>query len=91
LKGMSAAVVERVIPELRCDGFGFDCELLTVCARAAIAVVETPVCVRYDDHASTTGPGAGLRMLREVWRIRRHWRNRILPPVPAPVPASKAA
>jgi dolichyl-phosphate beta-glucosyltransferase len=91
LKGMSAAVAERVVPELRCDGFGFDCELLAACARCGIAVTETPVCVRYDDRASTTGPGAGLRMLREVWRIRRYWRNRTVPAVPAPAPVSKAA
>ena len=91
LKGMSAAVAERIVPELQCDGFGFDCELLTACARTGIAVTETPVCVRYGDGASTTGPGAGLRMLREVWRIRRYWRNRTLPPMPAPVPVSKAA
>ena len=93
LKGMSAAVAERVVPELRCDGFGFDCELLTACARAGIPVAETPVCVRYDDRASTTGAGAGFQMLREVWGIRRRWRNRTLVPVPVPVPlpVSKAA
>jgi hypothetical protein len=97
LKGLSAAVAERIVPELRCDGFGFDCELLTACARSGIAVTETPVCVRYDDRASTTGPGAGLRMLREVWRIRRDWRNRAVPalstaaPASAPAAASKAA
>ena len=84
LKGMSAAVAERVVPELRCDGFGFDCEFLTACARTAITVTETPVCVRYADRASTTGAGAGLRMLREVWRIRRSWHNRVLPPLPVP-------
>jgi dolichyl-phosphate beta-glucosyltransferase len=91
LKGMSAAAADRIVPELRCDGFGFDCELLTACARAGIAVTETPVCVRYDDRASTTGTGAGLRMLRELWRIRRAWHNRTVPPRPAAVPASKAA
>jgi dolichyl-phosphate beta-glucosyltransferase len=91
LKGMTAAVAERVVPELACDGFGFDCEFLTACAKAGIAVTETPVCVRYDDRASTTGTSSGLRMLREVWRIRRRWRNRILAPAAVAVPASKAA
>lgn len=91
LKGMSAAVAERIVPELRCDGFGFDCELLTACARIGVAVIETPVCVRYDDRASTTGPGAGFRMLREVWNIRRAWRNRTVPARAVPVPVSKAA
>ncbi len=91
LKGLSAAAAERIVPQLQCDGFGFDCELLTACARCALAVTETPVCVRYDDQTSTTGPGAGLRMLREVWRIRRAWRNRTVPALSAPEPASKAA
>jgi dolichyl-phosphate beta-glucosyltransferase len=91
LKGMSAAVTERVVPELRCDGFGFDCELLTACARSGIRVTETPVCVRYDDRTSTTGPGAGLRMLREVWNIRRYWRNRTIPAAPTSTPVPKAA
>src|SRR5205085_7183369 len=76
LKGMTAAVAEAVVPELRCDGFGFDCELLTACARSGIAVTETPVCVRYDDTTSTTGGKATLRMLRELWQIRKAWRNR---------------
>lgn len=91
LKGMTAAVAERVIPELACDGFGFDCEFLTACAKGGIPVTETPVCVRYDDRASTTGTGSGLRMLREVWRIRRRWRNRMLAPAAVPLPTSKAA
>ncbi len=74
LKGMTAEVAERVLPNLACDGFGFDCELLTACARYGIPVTEMPVCVRYDDAASSTG---GLKtvvtMLRELWRIRRRW------------------
>ena len=37
-KGMTADVAERVIPNLSCDGFGFDCELLTACARYGIPV-----------------------------------------------------
>ncbi len=90
LKGMTAAVAERLVPELRCNGFGFDCELLTACARAGIKVAETPVSVRYENAASTTGPGAALRMLQEVWKIRRAWRNRSVP-LPTPSPASATA
>jgi len=92
LKGMTAAVAERLVPLLTCDGFGFDCDLLTAVARAGIAVTETPVSVRYDDRTSTTGTATGFRMLREVWRIRRAWRNRPVPAVaPALAPVSKAA
>lgn len=73
LKGMTAAVAERLLPALRCDGFGFDCELLTACARHGVPVTEVPVCVRYEDAASTTGLRTTLRMLRELWQIRKAW------------------
>ncbi len=74
LKGMTAEVAERVLPNLACHGFGFDCELLTACARYEIPITEMPVCVRYDDAASSTGGvGTVLWMLRELWRIRRRW------------------
>jgi dolichyl-phosphate beta-glucosyltransferase len=70
LKGMTAEVATRLLPVLRCDGFGFDCELLAACGELGIAVEEVPVAVRMDSAASTTG-GAVLRMLRELWQIRR--------------------
>lgn len=73
LKGLTAAVAERLLPHLTCDGFGFDCELLTACERLGIAVAEVPVCVRYHDAGSTTGLRTTLRMLRELWGIRRAW------------------
>lgn len=95
LKGMTAAAAERVVPALRCDGFGFDCELLTACARAGLRVAEVPVCVRYETAATTTGLGPGLRMLWDLWAVRRHWRHRSVPAAPQPAQAvaqqSKAA
>ena len=75
LKGMTARVAELVLPHLRCDGFGFDCEFLTACSRWGIALVEVPVTVRYEDRTSTTGARPTLRMMRELWRIRRHWKR----------------
>ena len=65
----------------------FDCELLTACARSGIAVAETPVSVRYESSESTTGSKAAFRMLGEIWKIRRLWRNRTVP-LPVPVPAA---
>jgi glycosyltransferase involved in cell wall biosynthesis len=85
LKGMTSGVVDSVLPHLTCNGFGFDCEFLAVCDRAGIRLEEVPVCVRYTDVSSTTSPRSGLRMLRELWRIRRTWRGR---PVPAFLPAT---
>jgi len=74
LKGMSGEVADKLLPLMRCDGFGFDCELLTGCARMGVSVREVPVCARYENAASTTGAGSTLRMLKELWRIRKAWR-----------------
>jgi len=76
LKAMTDVVASHVMPELRCNGFGFDCELLTACAHSGIPVTEVPVHVRYENSASTTGAKATLRMLRELWTIRQAWKGR---------------
>jgi dolichyl-phosphate beta-glucosyltransferase len=82
LKGMSARVAQTLLPHLHCEGFGFDCELLTACARLGIPVQEVPVAVRYEDRASTTSGLPMMRMLRELWQIRRNWRQApSLPPI----------
>lgn len=75
LKGLSADVAARVLPRLRCDGFGFDCELLTACARIGVAAVAVPVRVRTEDAASTTGAATTARMVGDLWRTRRLWRG----------------
>lgn len=75
LKGMTAQVAELLLPQLHCNGFGFDCELLTACARLGIAVAEVPVAVRYDTRVSTTRGRPMLRMVRELLQIRRNWKR----------------
>jgi dolichyl-phosphate beta-glucosyltransferase len=79
LKGLSAGAVNLVLPCLSCDGFGFDCELLTACVHFGLAIQEVPVCVRYEDRASTTGMNAMRGMVKELWRIRRSWQH-LTPP-----------
>jgi dolichyl-phosphate beta-glucosyltransferase len=92
LKGLSAAAAQQILPRLTCDGFGFDCELLTACARYGVAVQEVPVCVRYEDRVSTTGLGAMKQMLRELWQIRGAWRQPASPkPDSAPPTERRAA
>jgi dolichyl-phosphate beta-glucosyltransferase len=92
LKGISAAGAELIIPRLQCDGFGFDCEFLTACVRYGLVVHEVPVCVRYEDRASTTSMASMGRMLRELWRIRRTWRQAPRPePVRPAQPRRRAA
>jgi dolichyl-phosphate beta-glucosyltransferase len=83
LKGLSAAAARTVLPRLTCDGFGFDCELLTACMYFGLPICEVPVCVRYGDGASTTSFATMRKMVKELWHIRRTWR-RMLPPEPDP-------
>ncbi len=78
LKGLSARAAELVLPHLCCRGFEFDCELLTACACFGLEVAEVPVCVRYEDEASTTGLRKVARMVGQLWKIRRAWRKRRL-------------
>ncbi len=86
LKGLSAQAAQTIVPLLECNGFGFDCELLTACARLGLAVTEVPVCVRYETKLSTTNVGSMVRMMSEVWKIRRAWRR--LPATVRPAPAN---
>jgi dolichyl-phosphate beta-glucosyltransferase len=88
LKGMTAAVAERVLPNLTRDGFGFDCEFLAACARYGVPLTEVPVCVRYDDDATKTCLKTVARMLWDVWQVRRRWRAGAFP-APAPVSVAR--
>jgi dolichyl-phosphate beta-glucosyltransferase len=83
LKGLSASATEVILPHLGCNGFGFDCELLTACAHFGLSVAEVPVSVRYEDKVSTTNWRTMFGMIGEIWKIRRAWQK-------APPPAAKA-
>ncbi len=91
LKGFSAAAAGLLLPRLRCDGFAFDCELLTACVRHGVAVAEVPVCYHCDGGASTTNVAAMARMVQDLFRIRRDWRHTPLPVAIPAEPARRAA
>jgi dolichyl-phosphate beta-glucosyltransferase len=86
LKGFSVNVVQRIVPKMSCNGFGVDCELLTACVRLGLPIMEVPVSVRYDAEGSTTNLRSTLRMVRELWRVRKAW-----PAVVASIPLPMAA
>jgi dolichyl-phosphate beta-glucosyltransferase len=88
LKGLSAAAAEKVLPLLTCSGFGFDCELLTACVCHGLAIREVPVRVHYEDRISTTNWITMGRMLREIWQVRRTWRQ--LQPIRTAAPGAPA-
>jgi dolichyl-phosphate beta-glucosyltransferase len=80
LKGISAQAAQLLLPRLSCDGFGFDCELLTAGIRHGLRIAEVPVCVRYDAVPSTTGFRNMSGMVRDLWRIRKRWQSVIPQP-----------
>jgi dolichyl-phosphate beta-glucosyltransferase len=74
-KLFQAGVAKELFSLLQIDGYGFDVELLFVAQKRGYRVVE--VAVNWADQ-----PGSkvrvlhdGLRMLREVWRVRRNDRQ----------------
>jgi hypothetical protein len=81
LKGMTARVASLLLPHLTCEGFGFDCELLTACRRFHLPVTEVPVEVRLEDKVSTTDWRTMVRMVGELRHIRQGWYKK--PPVMA--------
>ncbi len=95
LKGFSADVIAHILPMTNCDGFGFDCELLTACHYCQIPVTEVPVQVHLPDRQSTTHFRSVWSMVRELWSIRRSWKKRVVPAYVAaahqPRPVLKAA
>jgi glycosyltransferase involved in cell wall biosynthesis len=79
LKGINAATTEKLLPSLRSNGFELDCELLVAATRLGLRVSEVPVCVRYEDRASTTNLQSMTHMLRQLLRIRKEWTQERLP------------
>lgn len=88
LKGFSAALLEQILPYLRCRGFEFDCELLLACVQLGVPIVELPVTVHYDSRSSTTNLRQSLRMLRGIWRMRRAGKFPFQPRAAIPTPVS---
>ncbi|HEV8061824.1 MAG TPA: glycosyltransferase [Gemmataceae bacterium] len=90
LKGMTARAARLLLPPLVCNGFGFDCELLSAGVRAGLKIAEIPVSVRFEDGTSTTGFRAARRMLAEIWRVRQS-QNATPPPQTQPPSQSDIA
>jgi hypothetical protein len=84
-----------LVPRLSCNGFGFDCELLTAGVRHGLNIAEVPIWVRYEGAPTTTNVRNMGRMIRELWRIRRTWRPEAVVPArraePLPHPGQRAA
>jgi dolichyl-phosphate beta-glucosyltransferase len=71
LKGFRRGAAEAVFRRARVDGFAFDAEALLVARRLAIEVVEVPVRAEERQGSKVRLGGDALRMLADVWRVRR--------------------
>ncbi len=91
LKGMTARAARQVLPPLTCNGFGFDCELLSASVHAGFRIEEIPVAVRFEDGSSTTGFRSARKMLAEIWRVRQSQKNRAATPAQPPSHSDIAA
>ncbi|MGH9084710.1 MAG: glycosyltransferase [Acidimicrobiales bacterium] len=55
----------------RIDGFAFDIELLHLVERHELSLAEVPVRLRSAERSTVRAARDGVRLLRDVWRIRR--------------------
>jgi glycosyltransferase involved in cell wall biosynthesis len=75
LKGFSARAARMMLPYVKCQGFGFDCETLVACKYFGIPVRELPVRVIYQNSESTTRLTNLRSMLDELLAIRARWKQ----------------
>ena len=54
------------------DGFAFDIELFHLVERNGLSMVEVPVQVANSDQSSVQVARDGARLVRDLFRIRRH-------------------
>jgi dolichyl-phosphate beta-glucosyltransferase len=56
----------------RVDGFAFDIELLHLVERHQLSIVDVPVRLESSERSTVRAARDGVRLLRDIWRIR-HW------------------
>jgi glycosyltransferase involved in cell wall biosynthesis len=71
LKGFRRDAAEALFQRARVDGFAFDAEALLVARRLGFEVVEVPVTAEDRQGSKVRVGGDALRMLADVWKVRR--------------------
>lgn len=74
-KGFTAAAAAKIFAIAENDRFGFDVEALYLARAFKLRIEEFPVCCRYHGGSSVNRLGDGLRMLLDIFRIRRRHRQ----------------
>jgi dolichyl-phosphate beta-glucosyltransferase len=72
LKAFRADVARLLFGLGRVDGFAFDIELLHLVERHELSLVEVAVTLESGDRSTVRAARDGMRLLRDIWRIR-HW------------------
>ena len=74
-KMFRANVAQDLFGVQRMNGIGFDVELLFIAQRRGYTVKEVPISWYYDPYSTMRLWDDSLNMLREIWQIRRNWRD----------------
>ena len=74
-KLFSAAAALDLFRVQRMNGIGFDVELLYIAQKRGYRVKEVPITWYYDPYSTMRLWDDSLHMLREIWEIRRNWRQ----------------
>ncbi len=72
LKAFRSDAASLVFGLARVDGFAFDIEVLHLVERHSLSLTEVPVRLVSGERSTVRAARDGLRLLRDVWRIR-HW------------------
>lgn len=68
-------VAEDLFAVQRMNGIGFDVELLFIAKRRGYRVKEMPITWYYDPYSTMRLWDDSMKLLREIWEIRRNWRR----------------
>ena len=74
-KMFSGRVAEDLFAVQRMNGIGFDVELLFIAKRRGYKVKEVPITWYFDPYSTMRLWDDSVKMLREIWQIRRNWRR----------------
>ena len=74
-KLFSGPVADDLFTVQRMNGIGFDVELLFIAKRRGYRVKEVPITWHYDPYSTMRLWDDSVRMLQEIWQIRRNWRQ----------------
>lgn len=74
-KLFSGPVAEDLFAAQRMNGIGFDVELLFIAKRRGYRVKEVPITWYYDPYSTMRLWDDSIKLLREIWDIRRNWRR----------------